>query len=767
MSETQIAARFAEIDVQQITRNLASTALTFQSFSDHGEDVAIGSIRSVPALLKQAQETILALEARLRQSETKLEEAQSIFQECERLEEALIIRVNQQHLLAEADLKIANSVDYPSRLQAILDVIVPSLADWCTIDLIENNTLRRVAAAHVDPGKEDLLYQLQLTQLADLNVADNPQFEALQSGQSLLLTGIPFSLIEKNGIEPEQLGLYRQLNPRSSLVVPLIAHNRMLGICTWVCSGSERQFGPSDLGLAEDIVRRAALALDNALLYAEAQKHNTELEYRVEERTHQLKTVINELKNQITERQTANNQIRVLNMELEQRIAERTSQLEVINHDLQKRITENQQTSQMLHHLLRRTDELYRISQTIGVMRTPGEVLSVLLTSSYLKDVSRASIAILDPSWLKDGPPPQKCFILAEWNRGRSQPRFLDHYFTLEEYGLVLPVPFGKPVVIQDIQSAPDLPETVRRRFAGLKTRSLFILPLIAGGEWYGLLSLHFKAIRTTAVDDLLHVRGLVDEAAIVIKNMRLLETESQARREAERANDLKLKFLGMISHELRTPLTSIKGFATTLLAEDVKWSPEKQRDFLETINRESDKLHDLIEQLLDLSRIEAGTLRISPGKVSLKSIIDSALAQLQALTIEHKLVLDLPLELPLILGDEQRVAQVLTNLVSNAAKYSPSGTQIIISGHRSAGMVQIDVIDSGQGIPPPDRDRVFEAFRQLDNGIGHRTNGAGLGLAICKGLVEAQNGKIWIQDRSGPGTIISFILPIGNDKKR
>ena len=165
-----------------------------------------------------------------------------------------------------------------------------------------------------------------------------------------------------------------------------------------------------------------------------------------------------------------------------------------------------------------------------------------------------------------------------------------------------------------------DLSESVRKRFATLNTHSLIILPLIASGEWFGLLSLHFKTRRMTDMDDLRHMSGLVDETAIVIQNMRLLEAESQARQEAERANELKLKFLGMISHELRTPLTSIKGFATTLLADDVVWPANKQRDFLETINTESDILHDLIEQLLDLSRIEAGTLRILPEKVQPES---------------------------------------------------------------------------------------------------------------------------------------------------
>ena len=158
--------------------------------------------------------------------------------------------------------------------------------------------------------------------------------------------------------------------------------------------------------------------------------------------------------------------------------------------------------------------------------------------------------------------------------------------------------------------------------------------------------------------------------------------------------------------------------------------------------------------------------LRISPVRVSLNNIIDSALAQLQAITTEHELVLDLPAELPPILGDEQRIAQVLTNLVSNAAKFSPTQTPITISAHRSGEMIQVDVADQGPGIPPQDSIRVFEAFRQLENGTGNRTKGAGLGLAICKGLIEAHHGKIWIQDHRGPGTVISFTIPVWSDIK-
>jgi signal transduction histidine kinase len=689
-----------------------------------------------------------------------------IFLERKVLEEALALRANQQQMLAQAGMTLSASIDYEKRLVNIMHVVVPDMADWCAIDIIENQTvIRRVAAAHVDPSKEALIYAIQPTREVDMEKVDRPQLETMLTGHSLLYTDLDFSLIEKTITDPNQLEMVRQLDPRSSIVVPLLANDRILGICTFVQSDSRRRYLPSDLALAEDIGRRVALGLDNAMLYAEAQKTNAELERRVDDRTAQLKVAINQLTNQITERQNAEDQVRTLNSELEQRIIERTSQIEAVNRSLHEEILDHQQASQNLRNLLKRTRELYRISQKIGTVTIPNEVLSVLLSSSYFIDSSRASIAILDNPWLEQGPPPEHCFILAEWNKGTKRPRFINHRFTLLEYGVTLPVPYGKPIVIPDIESLKMLPPTVRKRFADLGTKSLIILPLIAGGEWYGLLSLHFSTRHIPSMEDLRHLRGLVDETAIAIKNVRLLEAESQARHEAEAANELKLKFLAMISHELRTPLASIKGFATTLLAEDVVWAPESQRDFLQTINTESDKLSDLIEQLLDLSRIEAGILRISPKKQSLQTIVANALIQLHAVTTDHELIVNISPDLPQIWGDEQRVAQVLTNLVGNAAKYSPAHTQIVISSQVINAMLQVSVSDQGIGIPPQERKRIFEAFRQLENKSGVQLRGAGLGLAICKGLIEAQGGTIWIQDHSGPGTVISFTLPIADER--
>jgi signal transduction histidine kinase len=224
------------------------------------------------------------------------------------------------------------------------------------------------------------------------------------------------------------------------------------------------------------------------------------------------------------------------------------------------------------------------------------------------------------------------------------------------------------------------------------------------------------------------------------------------ARNAAQRADRLKLEFLGMVSHELRTPLTSIKGFATTLLQTDVEWEPALQREFLTIIDEEADKLTELVGQLLDLSQLQAGVLRISTAPTSFARVITSTELALKTLTREHVLKVQLPTDLPPLMIDTQRIGQVLVNLVSNAVKYSPKGSTILVDVCQEGPFVRVDVVDHGLGIPPATRPHVFEAFYQVERKSGGQM-GAGLGLAICKGLIEAHGGRIWIEDKSEPGT--------------
>ena len=222
----------------------------------------------------------------------------------------------------------------------------------------------------------------------------------------------------------------------------------------------------------------------------------------------------------------------------------------------------------------------------------------------------------------------------------------------------------------------------------------------------------------------------------------------------------LRSELMANVSHELRTPLASIKGFTTTLLRPDVKWSEEEQRDYLQTINRETDRLTRLISDLLDMSRIDAGALKLEKGVCSLQQIVDAASGRLTTLTQRHQLNIALPLDLPKVQADELRIGQVLTNMTENATKFSPEGSEILISAELAGDQVVVSVTDHGQGIASELMGKLFDRFYQAQRIADGHKGGTGLGLTICKGIVEAHGGRIWVESKPGEGSKFSFTLP-------
>lgn len=422
-------------------------------------------------------------------------------------------------------------------------------------------------------------------------------------------------------------------------------------------------------------------------------------------------------------------------------------------------ISEQQQVQEALRVTLNNLRERYIISRRIGAARTAEDVVTALRSLSTLADARRVSVLVFD----KPGQdaPPHGLSLLVDWREPAAGTAASDKR---EEALLLLPL-FARSsaAVINDIAQEPRLDDAARTWLSDQETRSLLLFPLITSNEWYGMLVVHLRVNSRLDPNEMNYIEKVINQAAAAIYNFHLLDVETRARREAEDANNTKLRFLAMVSHELRTPLTAIKGFATTLLADDVVWDPDSQRDFLETISDEADKLTDLIEHLLDVSRLESGTLRIEREKRDLRSIIDAARPRLESLAAQHQLVIAVFDDLPPLKVDPQRVTQVLTNLISNAAKYAPAGTRITVSARHQGEYVQIDVRDEGPGIPADKRTRVFEPFYS-DPGresSGERARGVGLGLSICKGLVEEHGGRIWVQDDSGTGATLSFTLPV------
>ena len=221
----------------------------------------------------------------------------------------------------------------------------------------------------------------------------------------------------------------------------------------------------------------------------------------------------------------------------------------------------------------------------------------------------------------------------------------------------------------------------------------------------------------------------------------------------------MKSSLISTVSHELRTPLAAIKGYATTLLADDVEWDKPTQREFLQIISKETDRLSRLVNDLLDMSRIEAGNLNVRRSECNLSELVYRAALRAHP-DPNSRLVIDIPADIPALFVDSQRIESVLRNLIENAAKYAGADSPITVSAHAADNQVIVRVRDEGPGIPPEYSQSIFQSFYRLDQGLTRTATGAGLGLAICKGFVNAHGGEIWLEPQP-KGACVVFSLPL------
>jgi PAS domain S-box-containing protein len=223
-------------------------------------------------------------------------------------------------------------------------------------------------------------------------------------------------------------------------------------------------------------------------------------------------------------------------------------------------------------------------------------------------------------------------------------------------------------------------------------------------------------------------------------------------------ADEIKATFISIVSHELKTPVALIKGYASTLRRDDARWDKHIIQDSLAVIEDEADRLAKMIEDLLDASRLQAGGLFLNRADVSLPTIAARLAERFKIQTKEHVLTVDFPENFPIILADETRIEQVLSNLISNAIKYASKG-KIQISGQVRPEQVILTISDEGPGIDARDMPHIFDRFYRADTAV-RKTKGAGLGLFLARAIVEAHGGRIWIDPQPGSGARICFSLP-------
>ena len=294
-----------------------------------------------------------------------------------------------------------------------------------------------------------------------------------------------------------------------------------------------------------------------------------------------------------------------------------------------------------------------------------------------------------------------------------------------------------------------------------LPTARWFFLPLVAGERKLGVLGIAPADDRQLPRTDRRLLDALVDQIALALERLRLTE-ELAATQLAAETERLRTALLNSVSHDLRTPLVTIIGAAGSLAETDL--SPEARRDLAENIREEGERLDRYVQNLLDMTRLGHGALKPRMAPLDLAEILGSARQRMQGVLRLHSLRIDLPGSLPLILADGVLLEQVIVNILDNAAKYAPGGTEIAVTAVLRGARVELSILDQGPGIPAEDQARVFDMFYRVAGGDRQRA-GTGLGLSICKGLVEAMGGTIRAETGwpDGSGTRIVLVLPLHN----
>jgi signal transduction histidine kinase len=256
------------------------------------------------------------------------------------------------------------------------------------------------------------------------------------------------------------------------------------------------------------------------------------------------------------------------------------------------------------------------------------------------------------------------------------------------------------------------------------------------------------------------------DASRRLVRQMQQIALLGEQAREADtlrRIDRLKDEFIGSVSHELRRPLASIKGYTASLLLPDASWTRDVQREFLQVVEDEADRLTGLIDNLLDLARLGTGSLQLVCEPLHLPVLCEQVVNRIrtQAQLPTHPYTLRFPDRFPYVEGDGIRLSQVLLNLCENAAKYAPAGTPIMIEGRTTENDVMVSVIDRGPGLTAEQARQVFDKFYRVDSGLTRATEGTGLGLAICRGVMEAHGGRIAVDTTPGAGCVFTITLPL------
>jgi signal transduction histidine kinase len=459
-------------------------------------------------------------------------------------------------------------------------------------------------------------------------------------------------------------------------------------------------------------------------------------------------------------------------MNMENELISARKQLDSTAHALIRTDLQLRRSNESLERQLQLLHALHRVGMLI-TSSFDMEVILNALAESMVRDLDfeKSGVILLDRQGAK---------VIQSAYAGFSAREFL--YFLDHLGGVLNDSTVGREEFsVQNMTVAsPEWREFMQK----MSVESMILLPIRIKSDLIGLIMAgHISAALRLTQAERSFFGMYAYQASTAIENSRLYEALGRANltleeNVRERTRDLvqaneqlkdldneKSNFVSLVSHELRTPLTAIKGFVATLLQYNHDIPEDKRLLYLNILNSETDRLTRLITELLDISKIESGRQEIVWKPVKLPAVTQQVFSALAANAGNVQLVMDFPNDFPQINADVDKLEQVLVNLVSNALRYSPPYGVVSVRGRRYRDGVIVEVRDQGQGIPFGHLEKIFEKFYRIDIDVNRKNPGTGLGLPICRGLLNLHGGRIWAESEEGQGSCFIFTLPFNLDK--
>ena len=616
--------------------------------------------------------------------------------------------------LAEASAVLSASLDYEKTLENLAKVAVPFLADLCIVDIVENGVVRRMGVAHADSKREEQVQQLHYRYPPDLN-GSHPAMKVLTTGIAAVAKEISDEEIVWATRDADHRQIVRDMGFKSYIIVPLLVRGRALGTISLISTQHERRYGSADVVLAEELARRAVLSIENGQLYRETQEATDNLRQAIlilGEQQQQLRT-LQQLTNLLNQRLTdLPGLLREMVRSVAQAIPDAQFCFIMLNNPQCNRLVLTV-TAGIGTEKLRLEDAFSPKNGLLSDVFSTG--VSQLIQGNDCKseqlEESPAAIYAVAIESVESG----RLGVLAigNWNDKQA--------FDEEDRNLLVAVGEQAAIAIDNARMIKALEEQEAR----LEDQNEML------------------AAQNQELE--------IQRQQVQLQNLQLIE-----------AARLKSQFLATMSHELRTPMNAVIGFSQLLLRQRQSSLTNQQADMLERILNNGKHLLALINEILDLSKIEAGRLDLKLEAFNLETLVRATTEELRSLADEKHLALHIYIDLPNpnIINDSIRLRQILSNLLSNAIKFTESGSVQVEVREISIDRLLLTVKDTGIGIAQEDLEHIFEEFRQIDQTTTRKYSGTGLGLAITKSLVQLMQGTITVESQITQSSTFRIELP-------